>query len=164
MEVLLRWHGGDGGANGVAVRCHGGHRGAAATPVRIGPTRGGTADILIMFKVSTVSQRRSPFFFYSFRRCYGDQWKNHCRTTVIMAVPLRYMSYKHRSGTAPSVWRGYYCGGTAEHVNMHNLGICSNTYRACNHYISMYSLAQANRIRNNFLTQIDFAHKSMIVV
>ena len=32
MEVLLRGHGGDGGATAVLVRCHGGHCGAAATP------------------------------------------------------------------------------------------------------------------------------------
>ena len=36
--VVLRWHGGDGGATAVRVRCHGGHGGAAATPLRIGPT------------------------------------------------------------------------------------------------------------------------------
>ena len=29
MEVLLRGHGGDGGATAVLVRCHGGPRGAA---------------------------------------------------------------------------------------------------------------------------------------
>ena len=40
MEVLLRGHGGDGGATAVLVRCHGGDGGAAATPLRIGPTRG----------------------------------------------------------------------------------------------------------------------------
>ena len=38
MEVLLRGHGGDGGATAVLVRCHGGHCGAAATPLRISPT------------------------------------------------------------------------------------------------------------------------------
>ena len=30
MEVLLRGHGGDGGAIAVLVRCHGGHGGATA--------------------------------------------------------------------------------------------------------------------------------------
>ena len=59
MEVLLRGHGGDGGATAVVVRCHGGHGGVAANPVRIGPTRGGTTDIWIMFKVSAVPSRRS---------------------------------------------------------------------------------------------------------
>ena len=41
--------------------------------------------------------------FISFPRCYGDQSRNHCGTTAIMAVPLRFMPYKHRSGTAPPV-------------------------------------------------------------
>ena len=41
--------------------------------------------------------------FDSFPRCYGDQRRNHCRTTAIMAVPLRFMSYKHRSGAAHPV-------------------------------------------------------------
>ena len=102
MEVLLRWHGGDGGANGVAVWCHGGHGGAAATPVRIGPTRGGTAYILIMFNVSTVSQRRSPVFFTVFggatainERTTAEprwSWRCHCgicRTSTAVAPRLR---------------------------------------------------------------------------
>ena len=59
LEVILRGHGGDGGATAVLVRCHGGHGGAAATPLRIGPTRRGTAEVLNMFKVSTVPPRRS---------------------------------------------------------------------------------------------------------
>ncbi len=59
MEVLLRGHGGDGGANAVLVRCHGGDGGAAATPLRIGSTRGGTVEVLNMFKVSAVPPRRS---------------------------------------------------------------------------------------------------------
>ena len=59
MEVLLRGHGGDGGATAVLVRCHGGHGGAAATPLRIGPPRGGTAEVLNMFQVSAVPPRRS---------------------------------------------------------------------------------------------------------
>ena len=52
-------HGGDGGATAVLVRCHGCHGGAAATRLRISPTRGGTAEVLNMFKVSAVSPRRS---------------------------------------------------------------------------------------------------------
>ena len=64
MEVLLllRGHGDDGGATAVLVRCHGGHGGhggAAATPLLIGPTRGGNAEVLNMFKVSAVPPRRS---------------------------------------------------------------------------------------------------------
>ena len=50
---------GDGGVTAVLVRCHGGHGGAAATPLRIGPTRGGTAEVLNMLKVSAVPPRRS---------------------------------------------------------------------------------------------------------
>ena len=56
MEVLLRGHGGDGGATAVLVRCHGG---AAATSLRIGPTRDDTAKVLNMLKVSAVPPRRS---------------------------------------------------------------------------------------------------------
>ena len=48
MEVLLRGHGGDGGATAVLVRCHGCHCGAAATPLRISPTRDDTAEVLNM--------------------------------------------------------------------------------------------------------------------
>ena len=59
MEVLLRGHGGDGGATAVLVRCHGGHGGAAATPLRIGPTPGGTAEVLNIIKVSAMPPRRS---------------------------------------------------------------------------------------------------------
>ena len=54
MEVLLLGHGGDGCATAVLVRCHGGHGGAAATPLRIGPTRDDTAEVLNMLKVSAV--------------------------------------------------------------------------------------------------------------
>ena len=59
MEVLLRGHGGDGGATAVLVRSHGGHGGAAATPLRICPTLGGTAEVLNIFKVSAVPPRTS---------------------------------------------------------------------------------------------------------
>ena len=59
MEVLLRGHGGDGGATAVLVRCHGGHGGAAGTPLRISLTRDNTAEVLNMLKVSAVPPRRS---------------------------------------------------------------------------------------------------------
>ena len=59
MEVLLRGHGGDGGSTVIPVRCHGGHGRAAATPLRIGPTCGGTAEVLNMLKVYAVPPRRS---------------------------------------------------------------------------------------------------------
>ena len=41
------------------VRCHGGHGGSAAIPLRIGPTRGGTAEVLNMFNMSAVPPQRS---------------------------------------------------------------------------------------------------------
>ena len=60
MDLLLRRHGGDGcataearrdgGATVVIVWCHGGRCGTAETPLRIGPTRGGTAEVLNMLK------------------------------------------------------------------------------------------------------------------
>ena len=46
---------------------------------------------------------------------------------------------------------------------LHNLGMYSNKYRTFNLYISMYSVAQANRIRSYYVTQINLALKSMIV-
>ena len=46
-------------ATAVLVLCHGGHDGAAAIPLRIGPIRGATADVLNMFKLSAVPPRRS---------------------------------------------------------------------------------------------------------
>ena len=75
MEVLLRGHGGDGGATAVLVRCHGGHGGAAATPLQICPTRGGTAEVLTISKFPPCHREGPPKVrgFGSFRRCYGDQ-------------------------------------------------------------------------------------------
>ena len=96
--MLLRGHGGDGGANAVLVRCHGGHGGAAATPLRIGPTRGGTVEVLNMLKVSAVPPRRSAVL-----TVFGGATAINDGTTTIMAVPLLFMWYKHCSGTAPSV-------------------------------------------------------------
>ena len=111
----------------------------------IGPTRGSTAEVVYMFKVSAVPPRRSAMLTV-FRgataindgstaeplrpwRCnYGlcrtstavgrrsavmtifcamlrrkmteplRSWRCHCGTTATMAVPLRFMPYKHRSG------------------------------------------------------------------
>ena len=57
--IVLRRHGGDGGATVVLVRCHGGHGGAAAIPLRNGQTSGGTADVLNMLTVCAVSPRSS---------------------------------------------------------------------------------------------------------
>ena len=67
--IVLRMHGGDGGATAVPVRSYGGHGGVAAVSRRCcggnggvpdtGPTRGSTAEVLYMFKVSAVPPRRS---------------------------------------------------------------------------------------------------------
>ena len=111
--VVLRRHGGDGGGTAVIVRCHDGHCGAAATPLRIGPTRGGTAEVLNMFKVPAVPPRRSAVLTV-FRgataindgttaepRQLRRSWRCHCglcRTSTAMA---------------PRFWCD---GGTAEHV------------------------------------------------
>ena len=97
--VVLRRHGGDGGATAVIVRCRGG---AAATPLQIGPTRGGTAEVLNMFKVSAVPPRRSAVLTV-FPQCYGNHRRTHCGTTAIMAAPLRFMPYKHRASGVTGV-------------------------------------------------------------
>ena len=101
MVVLMRVHGGDGGATANLVWCHGGQGGAAATPLRIGPTRGGTAEVLNMFKLSAVPPRRSAVL-----TVFGDAtaindgttaeprppWRCHfgvCRTSTAVAPRLR---------------------------------------------------------------------------
>ena len=98
MEVLLRGHGGDGGATAVLVRCHSGHGGAAATPLRIGPTRGGTVEVLNMFKVSAVPSRRSAVLtVFGGATAINDgttaePWRCHCglcRTSTAVAQRLR---------------------------------------------------------------------------
>ena len=85
----------------MLVRCHGGHGGAAATPLRISPTRGDTAEVLNMFKVSAVPPRRSAVL-----RVFGGatatndgttaeprrSWRCHCglcRTSTAVAPRLR---------------------------------------------------------------------------
>ncbi len=77
MEVLLQGHGGDGGATAVLVRCHGGHCGAAATPLRIGPTRDDTAEVLNMLKVTAVPPGRSAIL-----RVFGGATAINDRTTA----------------------------------------------------------------------------------
>ena len=98
---VLRRHGGDGGATAVLVRCHGGHGSAAATPLRIGPTRGGTAEVLNMFKVSAVPSRRSVVLtVFRGATAINDRttaeprrsWRCHCgfcRTSTAVASRLR---------------------------------------------------------------------------
>ena len=97
MEVLLRGHGGDGGATAVLERCRGGHGGAAATPLRIGPTRDDTAEVLNnMLKASAVPPRRSAVL-----TVFGDataindgitaeprrSWRCHCGSTSTAVAP-----------------------------------------------------------------------------
>ena len=101
MEVLLRGHGGDGGATAVLVRCHGGHGGAAATPLRIGPIRDDTAEVLNMLKVSAVPQRRSAVLaVFGGATAINDgitaeprrSWRCHnglCRTSTAVAPRIR---------------------------------------------------------------------------
>ena len=101
MEVLLRGHDGDGGATAALVRCHGGLGGITATPLRIGPTRGGTAEVLNMFKVSAVPPRRSAVFtVFRGATAINDgstaeprrSWQCHCglrRTSTAVAPGLR---------------------------------------------------------------------------
>ena len=68
MEVLLRGHGGDGGATAVLVRCHGGHGGSAATHCGLTQSRG-CFEHVQSFRRATANVRG----FDTFRRCYGDQ-------------------------------------------------------------------------------------------
>ena len=99
--VVLRGHGGEGGATAVLVRCHGGHGGAAATPLRISQTRDDTVEVLNMLKVSAVPPRRSAVL-----RVFGGataindgitaeprrSWLCHCglcRTSTAVAPRLR---------------------------------------------------------------------------
>ena len=101
MDVLLRGHGGDGGATAVLVRCHGGHGGAAATPLLIGPTRDDTAEGLNMLKVSAVPPRRSAVLtVFGGATAINDgitaeprrSWRCHCglcRTSTAVAPRLR---------------------------------------------------------------------------
>ena len=101
MEVLLRGHGGDGGATAVLVRCHGGHGGAAATPLGIGPTRDDTAEVLNMLKVSAVPPRRSAVLtVFGGATTINDattaelwrSWRCHCgscRTSTAVAPRIR---------------------------------------------------------------------------
>ena len=101
MEVLLRGHGGDGGATAVLVRCHGGHCGAAATPLRISPTRDDTEEVLNMLKVSALTPRRSAVLtVFGGATAINDgitaeprrSWRCHCglcRTSTTVESRLR---------------------------------------------------------------------------
>ena len=102
MEVLLRFLYGTTAVMAVpwrwSWRCHGG---AAAIPLRIGPTRGGTAEVLNMFKVSAVPPRRSAVLtVFRGATAINDgttaeprrSWRYHCglcRTSTAVAPRLR---------------------------------------------------------------------------
>jgi len=85
----------------MLVRCHGGHGGAVAIPLLIGSTRGGTAEVLNMFKVSAVPPRRSAVLtvFRDATAINGGttaeprrSWRCHCglcRTSTVVAPLLR---------------------------------------------------------------------------
>ena len=95
MAVVLRRHGGDGGATAVLVRCHGGHGGAAAIPLRIRTKEG-----LDMFKVFAVKPRWSTVL--SFSRCYGDQWRN--QASNLTAAPRQFAAMPCRLAAMPCEW------------------------------------------------------------
>ena len=95
MEVLLRFLYGTTAVMAVPWRCHGG---AAAIPLRIGTTRGGTAEVLNMLKVSAVPPRRAAVL-----TVFCGATAINDGTTAIMAVPQRFMPYTHRRSTAPPV-------------------------------------------------------------
>ena len=94
--VLLRWRG--------PCTVQGGHGGVAAIPLRIGPTRGGTAEVLNMFNGSAVPPRRSAVLTVSavLRQSMAEPLRNHGDHGG-GTVPLRYIPYRHRSGTVPPV-------------------------------------------------------------
>ncbi len=108
MEVLLRGHGGDGGgtagyggdggASAILVRCHGGHGGAAAPPLRIGPTRGGTSEVLNMLTVSVVPPRRSAVL-----TVFGSATAINDGTTTDGGATAIYVVQPLQCGTAASV-------------------------------------------------------------
>ena len=83
--VVLQRHGGDGGTTAVLERCHSGHGGAAVIPLRIGPIRGGTAEVLNMFKVSAVPPRRSAVLTV-FRGATAPKHGDHGSATAVYAV------------------------------------------------------------------------------
>ena len=84
-------------------RCHCGLcRTSTAVAPRLRCDGGSTAEARRnMLKVSAVPTRRSAVL--TVFRGATDQGRNHCGTTAILAVPVRLMPYKHRSGTGPPV-------------------------------------------------------------
>ena len=115
--VVLRRHGGDGGAtaghggDGVLLRSLYGATAVMAVPRR--PQCGLAQPALALRKFWTCSKfppchskgQRCWLFSAVLRRSMTEPLWNHCGITATMAVPLRFMSYRHRIGTAPSVWR-----------------------------------------------------------
>ena len=94
MEVLLRILYGATAVMAVprrSWRCHG-------DPTADWPNRRWYSGHFEQFKVSAVPPRR-PAILTVFR----DATAINAGTTAIMAVPLRFMPYKHRRSTAPPV-------------------------------------------------------------
>ena len=79
MEVLLRGHGGDGGATAVHVRCHGGHSGAAATTLRIGPPAVALRKFWKCSKFALCHREGPQFLQFSavIRRSMTEPLRNH---------------------------------------------------------------------------------------
>ena len=113
MEVLLRGHVGNGGATAVLVRCHGGHGGDVAIPLRIGPTRDDTAEVLNMLKLSALPPRRSAVLTVSavLRRSMTESLRNHGDHGGVTAVYVVQAPQWHRAFGVTEVVLGRH-GGT----------------------------------------------------
>ena len=111
--IVLRRQGGDEGATAVLVRGHDGHGDDAATPLRIGPTPGGTAEVLNVFSVSAVPLRRSAVLQFSpvQRRLMTEPLRHHGdhgSATAVYAVQA--VQWHRASGVTGVVMRKH--GGT----------------------------------------------------
>ena len=85
----------------LSWRCRGDHGGTATILLQIGPTRGGTAEVLNMFRVSAVPPRRSTVLtVYRCATAFNDgttaeprrSWRCYCglcRTSTAVAVAQR---------------------------------------------------------------------------
>ena len=99
MTEPVRNHGDHGGATAVynVVQEPKWHRAFGVTGV---PTAEARRNML---KVSAVPPRRSAVLTVFRDTTAINDGTTSCGTTAIMAVPLRFMPYKYRSGTGPPV-------------------------------------------------------------